>query len=109
MLRTKAQRQTLCSSCPIAKTANLVGDSFTLLLIRDLSSGPKRFKDFEKSLSGVSTRTLTNKLLILIEKGIVVRKEFQEKPPRVEYQLTESGKGLGPLLKAMEKYGTSFL
>jgi DNA-binding HxlR family transcriptional regulator len=102
MLRTKAQEKIICSSCPVAKTAHLIGDSFLLLIVRDLEHGPKRFKDFEESLPGVSTRTLTKKLSLLIEKGLIVKEDNI-------YTLTKEGKGLSVITKAMELYGKKYL
>lgn len=93
----------------MAKTANLVGDSCTLVIVRDLLSGPKRFGDLEQSLVGVSTRTLTKKLTLLADQGIVDRKQSIGKPPRVEYALTKKGEGLYKIAKAMEEYGKKFL
>jgi DNA-binding HxlR family transcriptional regulator len=95
--------------CPIARAADLMGDVNVLLIVRDLFSGPKRFGDFEKSLSGVSTRTLTKKLVFLVEEGLVERKEFVGKPPKVEYSLTQKGKGLHSITTAMKKYGEKYL
>jgi DNA-binding HxlR family transcriptional regulator len=109
MLRTKAQKQNLCSSCPIAKTANLIGDSCTLLILRDLLSGPKRFKEFEKSLDGISTRTLTKKLTQLVEEKIILRTVSKENRTAVAYMLSDKGAGLEHVLKAMESYGIKHL
>lgn len=109
MLPTKQQRKKLCTDCPIAKTADLVGDSVTLLILRDLLKGPQRFNELHSALKGTSTRTLTNKLQYLVEIGLVVRKEFIQKPPRVEYTLTTKGKGLKSIIKSMENYGEKFL
>ena len=109
MLPTKQQRKKLCLTCPIAKTADLVGDSVTLLILRDLLKGSHRFNELHLALKGTSTRTLTNKLQYLVEIGLVTRKEYIEKPPRVEYALTTKGKGLRSLIKSMEKYGEEYL
>lgn len=109
MLRTQEQQDKLCSACPIAKTADLIGDSFVLLIVRDLLKGPKRFGELEFSLSGISTRTLSKKLKMLEEKGIIEREEFIEKPPRVEYSLSEKGRALNSLIKTMLKYGEKYL
>lgn len=108
MLRTKSQQKTLCDACPVAKVADLVGDSCTLLIIRDLLSGPQRFGDLSASLHGISTRTLANKLRVLETSGIVERQEFKEKPPRVTYTLTKKGMGLHGVLDAMLEYGEKY-
>lgn len=95
--------------CPIARVAELLGDPCTLLIIRDLLTGTKRFKDFEQSLSPMSSRTITKKLKILEEKNIITRTAFKERPPRVEYALTKDGKHLDVLMKDMRVYGKKFL
>lgn len=105
MLKTESQRSDLCSNCPIAKVANLVGDSCILLIIRDLLTGSKRFGEILESLSGISSRTITKKLKYLEEQNIVIREEFNEKPPRVEYSLTSLGKRLNTLIQEMHRYG----
>lgn len=109
MLRTEEQVKSICKECPLARTANIVGDTFTILIIRDLMTGPKRFGELESSLSGVSSRTITKKLLFLEDKGLIARKAFNEKPPRVEYSLTKNGKALHKILETMRSYGEKFL
>lgn len=109
MFRTKKQQNQLCRACPVAKVANLMGDSITLLIIRDLLSGPKRFGGLVASLAGVSSRTLTKKLRELEVSGIVEREEFNEKPPRVEYFLTPKGRGLKRIETAMRDYSKRYL
>ncbi|MBU6141713.1 helix-turn-helix transcriptional regulator [Patescibacteria group bacterium] len=96
-------------TCPIAKVADLIGDTAMLLIVRDLLSGPKRFGDLEGSLFGVSTRTLTKRLKALEECGLVKRAMFAERPPRVEYTLTKKGRGLGAIARAMREYGEAHL
>lgn len=109
MLRTKKQEKNLCTSCPLAKTANLMGDTFTLLIIRDLLSQPKRFGELVDSLDGVSSRTITKKLQFLEEKGLIKRHAFSERPPRVEYSLTKNGKALNKIIETMRTYGEKYL
>lgn len=109
MLRTKSQVKNICSSCPLAKTANIIGDTFTLLIIRDLLLKQKRFGEIEKSLEGVSSRTITLKLKMLEKKGLVKRVVFSERPPRVEYSLTDNGKGLAKIINEMSRFGTKYL
>ncbi len=96
-------------TCPIAKVADLIGDTAMLLIVRDLLSGPKRFGDLEHSLSGVSTRTLTKRLKALEDCGLAQRTVFAERPPRVEYTLTKKGRGLGRIARAMKEYGEAHL
>ncbi len=109
MLRTKNQEKKICGACPIAKTANLVGDTFTLLIIRDLLIMPKRFSDLQSSLSGVSTRTIVKKLKHLESQGIIKRTALNKKPPRVEYTLTKNGKALYKIIESMKEYGGKYL
>lgn len=99
------KKQQTCTQCPIALVADLLGDIWTVLIVRDLVSGQKRFSTLLASLSGVSTRTLSNKLKNLEQSGIVDKKTYHEKPPRVEYSLTQKGKELNVILRAMKKYG----
>ena len=96
-------------TCPVCKTAEIVCGKWTLLLIRDLSEGRSRFCEIERSLQGISPRTLSLRLRALEEEGIVERDTFPEVPPRVEYQLTEKGRALLPLIDDMREYGTRWL
>lgn len=109
MFRTRSQQRKICTKCPIAKTADLIGDSVVLIIIRELVGGAKRFGDILDSLSGVSTRTLTEKLKKLEKDGIVIRNEYKEKPPRVEYLLTQKGRGLKKIVQALLIYGEKYL
>ena len=96
-------------TCPVCKTAEIVCGKWTLLLIRDLSEGRSRFCELERSLQGISPRTLSLRLRALEEEGIVERDTFPEVPPRVEYQLTEKGRALLPIIDGMRTYGTRWL
>jgi DNA-binding HxlR family transcriptional regulator len=109
MLRTKKQVKNICTECPLAKTANIIGDTFSLLIIRDLLTKPKRFGEITESLKGVSSRTITKKLAFLEGAGLVSRTEFTEKPPRVEYALTKNGKALHEIIESMRNYGEKYL
>jgi DNA-binding HxlR family transcriptional regulator len=109
MLRTESQQKEICSTCSMAKTADLIGDSCTLLIIRDLFESAKYFGDFEASLPGISTRTLANKLKALEKSGVIARKALGGKPPRVEYSLTKKGIGLRSVTAAMTRYGEKYL
>jgi DNA-binding HxlR family transcriptional regulator len=82
---------------------------WTLLVIRDLAEGRSRFCELERSLQGISPRTLSLRLRALEEEGIVVRQTFPEVPPRVEYALTEKGMALVPLIEDMRAYGLQWL
>jgi len=95
--------------CPVARTAEIVSGKWTLLIIRDLSSGVKRFNQLERSLHGISPKTLSERLRSLEEEGIISRQTFAEVPPRVEYSLTEKGHDLVDLIESMRSYGKRWL
>jgi DNA-binding HxlR family transcriptional regulator len=97
------------SRCPVCRTADVVCGKWTLLVIRDLAEGASRFCELERSLEGISPRTLSLRLRALEEEGIVARNTFPEVPPRVEYALTEKGEALVPLIDDMRRYGTRWL
>lgn len=107
MFRTEEQTRKH-SHCPLGRVAHIIGDTTALLILRDLFSGPKCFGEIERSLAGVSTRTITKKLRSLEEHDMVSRSIVSKKPPRVEYSLTEKGKGFAPVEKAMRSYGEKY-
>jgi DNA-binding HxlR family transcriptional regulator len=96
-------------TCPVCKTAEIVCGKWTLLVIRDLAEGRTRFCELERSLTGISPRTLSLRLRALEEEGIVARQTYPEVPPRVEYALTEKGRALLPLIEDMREYGRRWL
>ena len=96
-------------SCPVCRTDEIVCGKWTLLLIRDLAEGSARFCELERSLEGISPRTLSLRLRGLEDEGIVARHTYPEVPPRVEYALTPKGKALVPLVEDMRRYGTRWL
>ena len=95
--------------CPVSRTAGVISGKWTILLVRDLAEGRSRFCELERSLAGISPRTLSLRLRALEEEGIVERKTFPEVPPRVEYALTEKGRALVPLVESMRVYGREWL
>jgi DNA-binding HxlR family transcriptional regulator len=97
------------SECPVCRTAEVVCGKWTLLLIRDLAAGSRRFCELERSLEGISPRTLSLRLRALEDEGVVERHTYPEVPPRVEYALTEKGEALVPLIDDMRTYGTRWL
>jgi DNA-binding HxlR family transcriptional regulator len=97
------------SECPVCRTAEVVCGKWTLLLIRDLAAGSSRFCELERSLEGISPRTLSLRLRALEEEGILERHTYPEVPPRVEYALTVKGEALVPLIDDMRRYGTRWL
>jgi DNA-binding HxlR family transcriptional regulator len=96
-------------SCPVCRTADIVCGKWTLLLVRDLAEGCSRFCELERSLAGISPRTLSLRLRALEEEGIVERQTFAEVPPRVEYSLTAKGRALIPIIEGMREYGERWL
>ncbi len=96
-------------TCPVCATADLICGKWTILVIRDLAAGRSRFCELERSLTGISPRTLSLRLRALEEEGIVNRRTFPEVPPRVEYSLTAKGEALIPLIEDMRAYGRKWL
>ncbi len=97
------------SICPVARTAKIISGKWTLLIIRDLASGVKRFNQLERSLDGISPKTLSERLRYLEEEGIILRQTFAEVPPRVEYSLSERGYDLVDVIESMRCYGKQWL
>ena len=97
------------ADCPVCRTADIVCGKWTLLVIRDLAEGRARFCELERSLEGISPRTLSLRLRALEEAGIVERRTFPEVPPRVEYALTDKGRALVPIVESMRVYGREWL
>ena len=96
-------------TCPVCRTADIVCGKWTLLLVRDLAEGRSRFCELERSLNGISPRTLSLRLRALEEEGIVERQTYAEVPPRVEYSLTAKGRALIPIIEGMRTYGERWL
>ena len=96
-------------TCPVCRTAEIISGKWTLLVIRDLADESRRFCELERSLDGISPRTLSLRLRALEEYGIVARNTYPEVPPRVEYALTEKGRALVPLIEDMRSYGQRWL
>jgi DNA-binding HxlR family transcriptional regulator len=95
--------------CPVGSCAEIISGKWTLLVIRDLADGSRRFCELERSLEGISPRTLSLRLRALEDHGIVQRRTYPEVPPRVEYALTEKGSALVPLIEDMRAYGRRWL
>lgn len=92
--------------CPVARTLNIIGERWTILILRDLlKEGPRKFGDLERSLAGISPNTLSSRLKILEEHGIVATRFYEEHPPRAEYVLTEKGRELDPVLRSLREWG----
>ena len=95
--------------CPVFRTAEIVCAKWTILIVRDLADGRSRFCELDRSLAGISPRTLSLRLRALEEEGVVERRTYPEVPPRVEYALTDKGRALIPIIDSMRAYGSSWL
>lgn len=93
------------AACPVARTLDVVGDRWTILVLRDLSWGRRRFSALLESLAGISANLLSDRLKRLEENGMVERVFYSAHPPRAEYKLTAKGKAFVPVLIAMRTYG----
>ena len=95
--------------CPVARTLDLIGERWTVLLLRDLLlHGSRRFQDFQASLPGVAPNTLSARLKALESEGVIATRLYEIHPPRCEYYLTEKGQALGPVLKALYGWGERY-
>lgn len=92
----------------IASAMEIIGSKWTALILRDLSAGPKRFSELEKSVGSINPRTLSQRLDDLERHAIVTKQSFNEVPPRIEYALTAKGDDLVPVLKAMSAWGDKY-
>lgn len=104
-----AKHDAMNLGCPVARTAELIGNKWTPLIIRDLVKGEKRFSELERSLRGISPKTLSERLKKLEDARVVSRTCFAEVPPRVEYTLTQKGIALLPVIDSMRAYGATWL
>lgn len=96
-------------TCSVAACAEIIGAKWTALLVHDLSEGPRRFSELEHSCVGISPRTLSERLRWLEHEGVIVRRSYPEAPPRVEYELTEKGEALLPIIAEMRRFGHTWL
>ena len=93
-------------NCPIAQALDIVGEKWALLVLRDLfRKGPLRFQDLAAGLGGVAPNTLSARLKTLEKQGVIDTRLYEQHPPRFEYFLTDKGLALGPVLKALYKWG----
>lgn len=93
-------------SCPVARALDVIGEKWSLLILRDLARhGPKRFQDLEQGLPGLAPNTLSARLKTLEAQGVIATRLYESHPPRYEYFLTDKGKALGPVLKALYAWG----
>ena len=97
------------SPCPVASTLDIVGDKWTLLVVRDLFAGKRIYSEFQSSPESIPTNILAERLKRLVEYGIVDKRPYQSHPVRYEYLLTAKGRDLGPVLKAMVQWGEAHI
>jgi DNA-binding HxlR family transcriptional regulator len=90
---------------PDARALDLVGDKWTLLIVRDLAAGPRRFVELQRVLPGISTEQLRSRLNRMVADGLLTRQRYREVPPRVDYELTARSKELLPVLGALARWG----
>lgn len=97
------------SVCPIANAARLLGDRWTLVILRELADGPTRFSELEDGAEGISPRTLADRLREMESHGLLLRESFREIPPRVQYSLTSKGLATIPVIEALRAFGETWL
>ena len=97
------------SPCPVASALDIIGDKWTLLVVRDLFAGKKTYSEFQASPEKIPTNILAERLKRLAEHGILEKRPYQEHPVRYEYCLTAKGRDLGLVLKALVNWGEKHL
>ena len=100
-----AERVATDARCTVERSAEVLSGKWTTLILRDLLGGSKRFGELRRSLTGVSPKTLTDRLKSLEAEGVLTRTLYPEMPPRTEYRLTEKGAALRPVIEAMAAWG----
>ena len=95
-------------ACPVARTLNVVGDRWTILVLRELSWGRKRYSHLLEALGGISTNLLADRLKKLEEAGMVTQVPYSKHPPRFEYGLSDKGRAFVPVLRALREYGEAW-
>jgi DNA-binding HxlR family transcriptional regulator len=92
--------------CAVACTADIIGSKWTAIIVHDLSEGPRRFSELERSCPGISPRTLSERLRVLEQDGLITRESARR---RVDYELTDKGKALLPIIDEMRRFGHAWL
>ena len=96
------------SCCPVACTLDVLGDRWSLLVVRDLMRGKRRYAEFLDSPEGIPTNILADRLKRLVKKGVIKSRRYSQHPPRVEYELTAKGEDLRPIMRAMVEWGIRY-
>jgi DNA-binding HxlR family transcriptional regulator len=94
--------------CPVATTVSLIGNKWKLLIIRNLLNGKARFGDLREGIDGISQKVLTDNLKSMVDDGIIIRTAYNEIPPRVEYELSDLGNSLRPIIDSMKTWGEEY-
>jgi DNA-binding HxlR family transcriptional regulator len=96
-------------ACPVAKSLEILGERWTLLIVRDLLRGAARFQDLQTSLDGIAPNLLSERLKAMEEHGLITRQLYSERPPRAEYHLSDKGHELGVVVGALAQWGNRHL
>lgn len=99
---------TALPACPVETTLSLITSRWKVLVLRDLMDGPRRFSELQRSIGRVSQKMLTQSLRQMETDGLLTRTVYAEVPPRVEYELTELGHSLQPVLDALSTWGAGY-
>jgi len=94
--------------CPIADALETIGDRWSLLVLREIAFGVRRFNDIMRH-TGIARDRLSHRLRALEAKGMIVREQYSEHPPRDEYYLTEPARALGPVFAALREWGSQYV
>ncbi len=108
-IENKPDPQWKRSPCPVACTLDMLGDKWTLLVIRDLLMGRTTYSEFQRGPEKIPTNILADRLKRLEKAAILERQQYQQRPPRYSYHLTAKGKDLGPVLRALSQWGNKYL
>jgi DNA-binding HxlR family transcriptional regulator len=97
------------TGCAVAATAEIITSKWTPLIVHDLSEGARRFMELGHACPGISPKTLSERVDMLEREGVVVRRSYPESPPRVEYELTDKGRALLPIIREMRRFGRAWM
>ena len=97
------------STCPVARALAVVGEKWSLQILRDLLlDGPRRFQALQETIDGIPASTLSARLKSLMANGVITRRFYSDHPPRTEYMLTEKGRALGPVIEGLRDWGRRY-